>query len=182
MLLAHLPARERVHALTMRSGLRLSIAALMRLIALFALELAMFQRVLFLIVIPPISMAVVSLNLAVLFAFRWLPPSMANRIGGLLSGGLISIFVLVGYYLTADARNPTFGSGGKALGAFLSGLAATRPDPSGALAALLRLAAKSAQLAEIILLDLLGLAIIWAGGCMDSRMRAAGARHQPPRK
>ena len=91
----------------MRAGLRISIGTLMRLIALFALELAMLQRVLFLVVIPPISMAVVSLNLAVLFAFRWLPPYMANRIAGLLSGGLISIFVLVGYYvMTASAQKP----------------------------------------------------------------------------
>jgi hypothetical protein len=156
----------------MRSGLRISIGALMRLIALFALELAMLQRVLFLIMIPPISMAVLSLNLAVLFAFRWLPPYMATRIAGLLSGGLISIFVLVGYYvMTADPHNPALGITGKVLGAHLSELAASRPDPSGGLVTLLRLAARSAQVAEIILLDLLGVAIIWFGGWMDSRRR-----------
>jgi hypothetical protein len=156
----------------MRPGLRISIGALMRLIALFALELAMLQRVLFLIVIPPISMALLSLNLAVLFAFRWLPPYMATRIAGLLSGGLISIFVLVGYYvLTADPHNPALGIGGRVIGAHFSDLAASRPDPAGGLAALLRLAARSAQLAEIILLDLVGLAIIWFGGWMDGGRR-----------
>jgi hypothetical protein len=156
----------------MHRGPKISIGSLMRLIALVALELAMFQRVLFLIVIPPISMAVVSLNLAVLFAFRWLPRAMANRIAGLLSGGMISIFVLVGYYLTADPRNPAFGAGGKMLSAFLSGLAASRPDPASPLAVFLSLAASSAQVAEIILLDLFGLAIIWFGGWIDSRRRA----------
>ena len=105
----------------MHPGLRISIGALMRLIALFALELAIFQRVLFLVLIPPISMALLSLNLAVLFAFRWLPPYLANRIAGLLSGGLISIFVLVGYYvMTADPRNPELGiARRKLLGSFL---------------------------------------------------------------
>jgi hypothetical protein len=156
----------------MRPGLRISIGALMRLIALFALELAMLQRVLFLIVIPPISMALLSLNLAVLFAFRWLPPSMATRIAGLLSGGLISIFVLVGYYvMTADPHNPALGVAGKALGACFSDLAASRPDPAGGLAALLRLGARSAQVVEIILLDLAGVAIIWFGGWMDGGRR-----------
>jgi hypothetical protein len=164
----------------MRLGPRISIGALMRLIALFALEMAMFQRVLFLILIPPITMAVVSLNLAVLFAFRSLPGAMAARIAGLLSGGLISIFVLVGYYLTADPRNPTLGAGGKVLGAFLSNLAATRPDPSGASATFLRLAARSAQVAEIILLDFFGLAIIWFGGWIDSRRRAGAIAPDAP--
>jgi hypothetical protein len=165
-----LPGRERVCALIMQLGPRISIAALMRLIALFAIELAMFQRVLFLIVIPPISMAVVSLNLAVLYAFRWLPSSMSQRIAGLLSGGLISIFVLVGYYvMTGDPHNPAIGIVGKVFGAYLSNLAASSPDPGGGLAAFVGLAARSAQVAEVILLDLVGLAIVWFGGWMDSR-------------
>lgn len=148
----------------------------MWLIALFALEMAMFQRVFFLVAIPPITMAVVSLNLAVLFAFRSLPPFMARRIAGMLSGGLISIFVLVGYYLTADPTSPALGMGGKVLGGFLNNLAASRLDPSGGLAAVLRHAARSAQVVEIILLDLLGLAIIWLGGWVDSRSQAGAIR------
>jgi len=163
----------------MRPGSKISIAGLMRLIALVALEMAMFQRVLFLVVIPPITMAVASLNLAVLYAFRLLPAAIARRIGGLLSGGLIAIFVLVGYYLTADPRNPTFGAGGKALGSFLNNLAASRPDPSGALGDLLRFGARWAQVAEIILLDMAGLAIIWFGGWMDSRRRAQPETRAP---
>ncbi len=155
----------------MRPGSKISIAGMMRLIALLALEMAMFQRVLFLVVIPPVTMGVVSLNLAVLYALRLLPAAIARRIGGLLSGGLIALFVLVGYYLTADPRNPTFGVGGKALGTFLNGLAASRPDPSAPLSDLLRFGARWAQVAEIILLDVGGLAIIWFGGWMDSRRR-----------
>src|SRR4051794_20745711 len=155
----------------MRRRFRLSIGALMRLIALFALELAMLQRVLFLIVIPPVTMAVVSLNLAVLFAFRWLPASLATRIAGLLSGGLISIFVLVGYYVmpAGDMHDPALGIICKVCGAYFHNLAASRPDPAGAVATILRLTARSARVAEIILLDLVGLSIVWFGGWMDSR-------------
>ena len=57
------------------------------------------------------------------------------------------------------------------LGAHFSDLAASRPDPSGGLATLLRLAARSAQVVEIILLDLVGVAIIWFGGWMDGGRR-----------
>jgi hypothetical protein len=165
----------------MRSGLRLSIAALMRLIALFALELAMFQRVLFLVVIPPITMGVVSLNLAVLFAFRSLPPSMAGRTAGLLSGGLISILVLVGYYVvTADVHDQALGIVGKVWGTVFSNLAASRPDPAGAAATALRLGARSARPAEIVLLDFVGLSIIWFGGWMDSHARTGPVKAEAP--
>jgi hypothetical protein len=154
----------------MTQGSRISIGSLMRLIALIALEMAMFKGLFPLILIPPATMAIVSLNLVVLFAFRSLPPRMANRIGGMLCGGLISIFVLVGYYLTADSHT-MLGVGGKALGSFLANLAASRSDPSDALAGLLRGAARSSLVAEIILLDFVGLAIIWAGGWIDFRMQ-----------
>jgi hypothetical protein len=165
----------------MRRGLKISIGALMRLIALFALELAMFQRVLFLIVIPPITMAIVSLNLAVLFAFRALPPSMSNRIAGLLSGGLISIFVLVGYFvMTAGPSNPELGLFGRMVAAFMHDLAASRPDPAGAAASALRLAARTAQVAEIILLDLVGLSIVWIGGWLDGRRHTARTVPEAP--
>jgi hypothetical protein len=166
--------REKAFAPIMRRGVRISIGTLMRLIALFALELAMFQGVLFLIVIPPITMAVVSLNLAVLFAFRWLPPSISMRIAGLLSGGLISIFVLVGYYVMTAKHNPTLGVIANVLGDHLRHLAASRPDPAGGLANVLRLGARSAQAVEIVVLDLIGLCIVWFGGWMDSR------RHPSP--
>ena len=166
---------------TMRHGPKISVGGLMRLIALIALEMAMFHGMLVLVLIPPITMAVVLLNLAVLFAFRALPPRMANRIGGMLCGGLISIFVLVGYYLTADSRT-MLGVGGRALGSFLANLAASRTDPSDALAGLLRVGARSSLVAEIILLDLVGLAIIWASGWIDFRMVEGRSRQRPPRK
>ncbi len=153
----------------------MSIGAIMRLIALIALEIALFKGMLSVILIPPATMAVVSLNLTVLFAFRSLPPRMANRIAGMLCGGLISIFVLVAYYLTADSHT-MLGAGGRALGSFLSNLAGSRSDPSDALGNLLRGAARSSLVVEIILLDLVGLAIIWAGGWIDFRTANSGDR------
>jgi hypothetical protein len=160
----------------MRDGLKLSIGALMGFIALLALELALFQRLLFLIMMPPITMALISLNLAVLYAFRWLPRALSSRIGGLLSGGLISIFVLVGYYvITAAAPNINLGIVGRELGAYFNNLAASRSDPAGALATALRGVAQWAHMAEFILLDLVGLSIIWFGGWLDARSYVSAA-------
>ena len=53
--------------------------------------------------IPPITMGIVSLNLAILYALRWLPQAMAGRIDGILCGGMIALFLLVGYYLSSRA-------------------------------------------------------------------------------
>ncbi len=155
--------------------LRFSIGRLMAVIALLALEMAVFQRALAMVVIPPITMAVVSMNLAVLYAFRALPRSMSHRIHGMLSGGLISIFVLVGYYLSARPENPPVGIAGKALSELMASLAANRADASDLVATLLRLVARIAPAVEIVLLDLVGLAIIWAGGWLDGRRHASAA-------
>jgi hypothetical protein len=145
-------------------------------IALIALELAMFGRLVPLVLIPPATMAIVSLNLVVLFASGFLPPRMANRIGGMLCGGLISIFVLVGYYVLGGFNDFMRGAGAMALESFLSDLAASRPDPSDGPADLLRFGARWSMVAEIILLDLVGLAIIWAGGWIDFRSANRGDR------
>ncbi len=153
----------------------MSIGALMGLIALIALEIALFKGILLLLFIPPATMGVLSMNLVVLFAFGLLPARMANRIAGMLCGGLISIFVLVAYYLTADSRT-MLGAGGRTLARFLFDLAASRSDPSDGPAGLLRFAGRSSLVVEIILLDLVGLAIVWAGGWIDFRSANSGDR------
>jgi hypothetical protein len=146
---------------------RMSIGGLMSVIALIALEMALFGRLVPLVLLPPATMAIVSLNLVVLFPSGFLPPRVANRIGGLLCGGLISIFVLVGYYVLGGFDESMHGWGAKALGLFLSDQAASRPDPSDGAADALRFGARWSVVVEIILLDLVGLAIIWAGGWID---------------
>ncbi len=152
---------------------RLSIGRLMGFIALFAVEMALFQRVLFIFLLPPITMALVSLNLGLFSILSWLPPSMRARTFGLLSGGMISIFILVGYYLATPMKGPPLGIAGQAISDYLANLAASQADPSGPATTVLRLAARSVLPVEIILLDLLGLAMIWIGGWVFSRRPGA---------
>jgi hypothetical protein len=128
--------------------------------------------------IPPVTIGFVSLNLAIVFALKWLPRPVANRIDGMLCGGMIALFVLVGYYLL-ESPAPTsvwpIGMAGAAISRSLANLAASRPDPSDPAATVFRLAAGHAHLAEIILLDVSGFAIIWAGGWIASRRHRAGS-------
>jgi hypothetical protein len=148
---------------------RISIARLMAFIALFAIELALLQGLLFIVLLPPITMAFVSLNLGLFYILRWLPRSMEARIFGMLSGGMISVFILVGYYLGSRVKGPPLGIAGAAISDFLSNLAASRSDPSAPATTVLRFAARSVPSVEILLLDLLGLAMIWAGAWIHSK-------------
>jgi hypothetical protein len=158
----------------MRSLPRISIARLMGFIALFAVEMALFQRVLVIFLLPPITMALVSLNLGLFSILRWLPPSMSARNFGMLGGGMISIFVLVGYYVVSPpVAGMPLGIAGKAISDVLANLAASQADPSAPATTVLRLAARSVLPMEIILLDLLGLAMIWTGGWIFSRRPGA---------
>jgi hypothetical protein len=157
----------------MRSRPRFSIGRLMGLIALVALELALFQGVLFMVLLPPITMAVVSLNLGMFYVLGWLPRSMGERIFGMLWGGLISIFVLVGYYLSSRATDPPLGIAGRVISDFLANLAGSQADPSAPAAMVIRLAARSVVVVEFFVLDLMGLAMIWAGGWLHSRRPGA---------
>jgi hypothetical protein len=166
---------ERLPLPPMRSIPRLSIGRLMGLIALFAVELALFQRVLsFIVMIPPITVGIVSLNLAVLYALRWLPRAAASRIYGMLCAGLIALFMLVGYYIFATPGPWPIGAIGTATSRVLFDLAASRTDPSDPTASFLRSAARTSRAVEIVLLDLFGLAVIWAGGWIAGRRHAGG--------
>jgi hypothetical protein len=143
---------------------RLSIGRLMGFIALFAVELALLQHLRWeVLIFPPVTLGIISLNLAILKGLRWLPRSMAGHMSGMLCGGMIALFVLVGYHvLTVSPGRGGFI--GQAISQFLADRAGARVDPSDSASAMLRLAAGSARAAEIIVLDLLGLAAIWAGG------------------
>ncbi len=160
----------------MRSLPRLLIGRLMAFIALFAIEMALLRRFLWLILVfPPVTMGIISLNLAVLNALRWLPRSVAGRINGMLCGAMTALFLLVGYYVVTVNPGPT-GFIGNAISQFLATLAARRADPSDHAATVLRLGASSAWQIEILLLDLFGLAVIWGGGWITSRRPAAPVR------
>ena len=177
------PARSRVprkvEIPAMRSLPRLSIGRLMGFIALFAVEMALLQRLLLKIVtIPPITMGIVSMNLAILYALRWLPRSMVRRIEGMLCGGMIALFLLVGYYLLAVPIYSPVGAVGARIAGFLNNLAGSRTDPSDAASSVLRQGVRLAFVVEIVLLDLFGLAVIWVGGWLAGR-RHVGVPERP---
>jgi hypothetical protein len=158
----------------MRSLPRFSIGRLMAFIALFAVEMALFQRVLsFIVMIPPITVGIVSLNLAVLYAFGWFPRAAGSRVYGMMCAGLIALFILVGYYIFATPGPWPIGAIGSAISQACADQAASRTDPSGAMASFLRIGASSARGVEIVLLDLFGLAFIWAGGSLAGRRNSA---------
>jgi hypothetical protein len=151
----------------------------MGLIALFALELALLRPLLWLIVIfPPVTMGIISANLAVLNALRWLPRSMGGRTNGMLCGGMIALFVLVLYHLLTVSPGG-LGFIGKAIAQFLINVAAARAD-LGDSSLYVRLGARAALPAEIVVLDLLGIACIWAGGWIARGWPTTGADHPSP--
>src|SRR5258707_15705625 len=71
-----------------------STATLMAVIVVIAIELAVFQDVWWIVVVPPITMALLAINLA--FAFLMLrPPVLETRIVGLLLGAVAACFATV---------------------------------------------------------------------------------------
>src|SRR5262245_56650111 len=95
---------------------RWSIGAIMWLIVLVALQLALFQGVWFIVLIPPVMIGLLVLNIGVLFSLAR-PRSWEDRILGMLLGGLAAA-VLSGFFFFWEFRIGTPG----VLGAYVSGL------------------------------------------------------------
>jgi hypothetical protein len=156
---------------------RFTIKTLMRLVAVVALELALLQRIFVMLLLPPVTIAVVLLNLALVYVVGR-DSFLANRVVGMLMGGLVALFLMVAYYLSAGPRTGWLGPGGQTVQGLLSNLAGSQPDPMGGLALLFRRAADALVAVEAVVLDLIGLAVIWVGGRIEGRLRAdaTGAR------
>ena len=149
----------------MRTAKQTSTAALMSFVVLAALELALFQEVWFIVLSPPVTMAVLGLNLGIFFlAVR--PKLLKTRILGMLLGGLAACFA------TALA---TLGSGETPVDSVmpyrnvLIDWASTRPIDQGLTVSVLRFLIAHSIAIEFILLDLLGLAMIFWGGWVEHR-------------
>ena len=155
-----------------------STAALMRVIVPIALELVFFQGVWAIVLIPPFTILVLALNLGLFFVLVR-PRVWETRIIGMLLGGVVAVFVLAGYYLVGDVtRFGLPGLLGRALQSFLMSSMDSLADRAGdlALATLRMTLALAAELRimtaiEGILLDLVGIAVIWAGGWLENRWR-----------
>jgi hypothetical protein len=148
----------------MGTGNKISTAVLMWFIALVAIELAAFHGVWFIILAPPITMAVLTINLGVFFLMVR-PKLLEARIIGMMLGGLVACFATV------------LGVIPEPLGMFdhlqnvLYTGASSLPDPQGVIARSLRSLGRNFYIFYFAVLDVLGVAIIWAGGWLGNRWR-----------
>jgi hypothetical protein len=78
----------------MRKGNQTSTGAIMCFIGVVALELALFQEVWFIVLSPPITMAILAMNLGFLFLILH-PMPLESRIIGILMGGVAASFAMV---------------------------------------------------------------------------------------
>ncbi len=149
-----------------------STAALMRVIVPIALELVLFQDAWGILLFPPFTMMVLALNLGLFFVLVR-PRAWETRIMGMLLGGIGAVFLITADYLVAvwmQSRPP--GLLGSGLQSVLMSCLDSLGDPAGDLASVLHLVVRHMTVIEAILLDLLGLAVIWAGGRLEHRCRA----------
>ena len=151
----------------------------MGLIAVAAVELALFKGVFVIVLLPPVTMAVVLLNLGLIFVLGR-DSFLATRVMGMLMGGLIALFLMVAYYLVASSPTRGLGVGGQVMHGIVSNLAASRFDPTDGLGMLLRRVAGAMFVIESAVLDLIGFAMIWAGGRIESGLRAEGRQVPTP--
>lgn len=160
--------------------------SLMLLIGLVAMELAFFQGVWSIILIPVVTMAVLTVNLGLVFILLR-PHSLKLRILGMLLGGILAVFAAIGYYALYRPMPPGGGVVGKSVSDYLVNWASSLEDPSGNPALVLRSVAGHMIQIEFVLLDLVGIAIIWACGSLENwgrarwvRRRAVGLDESPP--
>ncbi len=159
----------------MRFSFQTSTGKLMLLVIVTALELVLFQDVWWILVIPSITIVTLALNLGLWFVLlrrRW----METRIIGMLLGGVaaalgIVLYMSLGVGVVTVVGYQQVGP----IGALLITIAATwrqsLPDQGASPATLLRIVANGALIIEYALLDLCGLAIIWAAGILEHRLR-----------
>jgi len=159
-----------------RFSFQTSTGKLMLLVVITAVELAFFQDVWQILVIPPITIATLAINLGLWFLLvrpRW----MDTRVIGMLLGGVAAClgnFLYLLLLLTpffASGRFQGVGPIGVLLRTAATQWRTSLPDQGGGLAMLLQIVANGALVIECALGDLCNLAIIWAAGSLECRLR-----------
>jgi hypothetical protein len=165
----------------MRTGKRVSTRALMIFIVLIAIELALFEGVMQILVIPPVTIMVLAINLG-LFFLVVRPPALERRIIGMLLGGVAAVFALLASILQellVDFSRSRIGVVND-LKNFLVNWASSLPDQEGLTVSVLRFVSDHIVVIGFGLLDLLGVTMIWAGGWLESRWRRYRGRPRSP--
>ena len=174
----------------MPSDFKVSIGSLMLFIILVALQLVLFEGVWEILVSSPITIMVLTLNLA-MFSLLVRPPALEPRIIGMLLGGLVACVTLMMMMLISSDGQRTRcnpgrtenGRGATANGADrearhrrTGSLAIESTGPQSPTAMILGFIILNINVIEYVLLDLIGLVLIWAGGSIESRLRRRRVR------
>jgi len=170
----------------MGSRYQTSTSAIMLLVVVIALEMVMFQGAWEIVLIPSITMVFLAFNLG-LFFLLVRPRSLKTRIIGMIWGGIAACFAMGGYFWLGNSPPEMLGPLGRLMEGASKSWATSLPHQQGGLATILRLLSNQASWFESAVLDLLGVAVIWAGGWFQNglhrrraRARASGRTGLPP--
>jgi hypothetical protein len=156
-----------------------STAAIMLLVAVVALELVMFQGVWRFVVAPPNTMLFLAFNLG-LFFMLVRPRSLETWILGMIWGGVAASFGMVAYGLTVDPALGPAGVLARVAKPILETWANSLSTQRTGLAGILRFLVTHVIWFESVLLDLLGITVIAAGGSLENSLRGRLARARAP--
>jgi hypothetical protein len=178
----------------MRSDFKVSIGSLMLFIILVALQLVLFEGVWWIVVIPAITIVVLALNLG-LFFLLVRPRALEPRIIGMLLGGLVAcVTLMLMMLISSDSQRvrlailgrrsrvwprPT-GPIGRLVAEELVRWLTSLPDQQGPTATILGFIILNINVIEYVLLDLIGVVLIWAGGWLESWLRRRCVRARAP--
>lgn len=155
-----------------------STGALMKVIVPIALELVLFQEVWQIVLIPPVTLVFLTLNLGLFFVLVR-PGPWETRIVGMLLGGILATFVLLGYYMMSGFQRDFVGI----LGSMRKGLEdwqQSLSNPKGDFAGVLQLIRVHMTEIEGVVVVIIGVALIWACGRLDEWSRVRWAGRQGP--
>jgi hypothetical protein len=174
----------------MRFGSDLSTGALMRLVVLIALELVLFRGVWSVVLVPRVTMMIVALNLGlylVLIRPRHLDtPAVGMMIAALMAVLAATAYSAVRYRVLWPAVSPRrrlwpfdmvwVGALGHLAFDALSRLLSVPPNPASPVESLVLKLGRWVPLIESVLLDLIGLGMMLAGGRYGRRWRRGKRR------
>ena len=161
-------------------GGKWSTGAIMLVIVPIAIELVVFQGIFTIVLFPLMTIGLLTLNLAFVFALVR-PRSWETRIIGMLLGGLAGVTATILFFLL-EMRLGEPGSIAEPVRNWLASRASSLADPAGGTASILRLIGRHVFEIEYGLLDLLGIAMIWAGARIDHRWRLRRAERRASRQ
>ncbi len=152
----------------------------MLLVLLIALEMAMFQGAWEIVVVPSITLTSLALNLG-LFFLLVRPRSLETRIIGMIWGGVVASFGVVGYFWLGHSRFDMLGPLGGLIADASESWGESLPDQQGLTVSILRFITAHMIVIEFALLDLVGVAFIWAGGWLQNCLHGRRARARASR-